>query len=238
MKIGIVTPIPGAVGVDSSGDILRLKAKARPGTEVTVVYVQGGKPTIEGAYDDALAVPGVLRTAIELERAGMDALVMNCTADTGVAAMKECVSIPVVAPMAASMYWAAQLAQRFSVITFMERTRLRFYETARSLGLSDRFASVELIDTSCEEDIETSNAVVEAIFDAGIRSMEKHDAHALIMGCTALEMAAGRVRERFKKADIPLIVLEPYSIALHMAEDMVDMGLTHSKLSFPNPREL
>lgn len=237
MKIGVISPIPGAIGVDDSGDIARLTAKARPGTELAFVYTQGGKPWIEGAYDDALAVPGVLKAAIEFEHSGMQAIVINCTADTGLNAVRECVSIPVVAPMMASMHLAAQLSSRFSIVTFMERTCLRFEEMARNLGLSDRLASVELI-SFYSENIENSDEMLEQLFEAGVRCVKEHKAHAMILGCTALEMAAGRLREKFKDAGIEILLLEPYSIALHLAEDLVDMGLSHSKLTYPSPREL
>jgi hypothetical protein len=34
-----------------------------------------------------------------------------------------------------------------------------------------------------------------------------------------------------------VLVLEPYTIALHLAEDLVEMGYTHSKLTYPYPKE-
>lgn len=237
MKIGVLSPISGAYCTDEAFDHKRLQAKARPGTEIIVSYARGGRNSIEGAYDDALATPSVLSTARELEKKGVDAIVINCTADTAASALKECLSVPVVAPMMASMYLAAQLSHRFCVVTFMARTRGRFWEMARSLGLGDRFTSVELISSDCENDIQNNDIVVTELVEAGKRNYECFGSHAMILGCTALEMVADKLKEEFEKIGLPMIVLEPYSIALHQAEDLVDMNLSQSKLSFPYPNE-
>ncbi len=232
MKIGIISPVAGGVGIDDAGDMVRLSARARRETELYFTYVKG-RSSIECAYDDALAIPGSIEAARKFEKNGMDALVINCTADTGCDAIRECVNIPVVAPMMASMYFAVQMASSFSVITFMPKTKGRFKEMARRLGLYDRLSSVEQIkdpgnQVACEE---TVFGIVEACETA----YKAHDAHAVILGCTALEIVTDKVRQELAKRNLPILILEPYTLALHTAEDMVEMQICHSKISYPRP---
>lgn len=237
MKIRVINPVPNAIGTSDAEDIIRLKVKARPGTELSFQYIDQGKESIESAYEDALAVPGVIKAAIEAEREGMQAIVINCTADTGLVPVRECVGIPVVAPTMASMHLAAQLSHRFSIVTFLDRTRIRFEEMAWNYGVSHRLASVRSLDVPLSQ-IHHGEELVNSLYKVGKDCFEVDHAHALIMGCTAFELVSDQLRDEFHRAGIPILVLEPYSIALHLAEDLVDMGITHNKLTYPFPKSL
>ena len=86
----------------------------RPNLNIKMTYIEKGPPVIESEYEDALAVPATVEEAIKAEKAGADAIVINCTADTGLEQCRECLTVPVVAPTQSTMYLAAQLAHKFS----------------------------------------------------------------------------------------------------------------------------
>jgi len=237
MKIRVINPVPNAIGTSYSKDIARLTEKARSGTDLSFCYIDQGKNSIESAYEDALAVPGTIRAAIKAEQEGMDAIVINCTSDTGLSPIRECVQIPVVAPTISSMYLAAQLAHRFSILTFLERTRVRFEEIAWNCGLSHRLASVRSIEVPLT-DIIHGKELVKNLFTIGKICIEIDGAHALIMGCTAFELVSNQLRDVFAQSGIPVQLLDPYSIALHLAEDLVEMGISQSKLTYPFPKAI
>ena len=69
---------------------------ARPDTVIRAVESAFGPPSIEGAYDDAFAVPGLLERIKEGEAEGADAHVIACFDDTGLDAARALANAPVV----------------------------------------------------------------------------------------------------------------------------------------------
>ncbi len=63
-------------------------------TTVTWAILERGPDSVEDYFDSALAVPDLIRIAQEAEADGVDALVINCMADPGLAALRQAVSIP------------------------------------------------------------------------------------------------------------------------------------------------
>src|SRR5258705_1703647 len=72
------------------------KRAARPDTVIRAVSSAFGPASIEGAYDDAFAVPGLLERIREGEAAGVDAHVIACFDDTGLDAARALADAPVV----------------------------------------------------------------------------------------------------------------------------------------------
>src|ERR1043166_4236083 len=95
---------------------------ARPDTVIRAVESGFGPPSIEGAYDDALAVPGLLERIMEGEAEGVDAHIIACFDDTGLDAARSLASAPVVGIGEAGFFAAATLAHRFSVVTTLSRS--------------------------------------------------------------------------------------------------------------------
>jgi allantoin racemase len=236
MKIWVVSPVPEApFGTPMEDDILRLDAAASQKTEVVCHYVDTAPRSIEGEYEDALAVPGTVAAAIQAEKDGADAIVINCTADTALDACRECVSVPVVAPTIAAVHLAAELAHKYSVLTFSEGTFVRFEKMAWRWGFWHKFASVRSVEIP-QADIEIGDSqLVDELFNIGKICVEKDGAHALVMGCTAFEIVSQPLRDRFTDAKIPVLVIEPYLVAFRQAELLVSMGISHSKLTYPIP---
>lgn len=237
MIITVITPIkpPPGSGEQSKDD--RILAAAGPQTEIRHIYAPDTPDVIESEYEDALAVPSTVRVAVEAQRNGADAIVINCTADTGLAACRECVSIPVVAPTLAAMHLAAQLAHRFSVLTFLERINERFEEMAWRWGLHHRLASVRSVEIPVLELADNSGALAERLFEAALQCYRDDGAHALILGCTDFEVVSQQVSALLQEAGTPVLLIEPYVVAVRQAEALVSMGIGHSKLTYPFPKK-
>ncbi len=238
MKILVINPVSGALGGDNEEELRRLAAFGAPGTEPVFQYLQHGPASIESDYEDALATIDTIRIAIEAEHQGAKGIVINCTCDTGLAACREAVSIPVVGTSMASMHLAAQLGHRFSVITFLKRTIPRFEDMAYRWGLGHKLASVRSVEIPLREATHDEEHLAGDLFEAGQACILEDGAHALILGCTAFELVSARLRSMFAEAELPVQLLEPYKIALRQVEGLVSMGLTHSKLTYPLPKKL
>src|SRR5689334_20168526 len=87
---------------------------ARPDTTIRAVESAFGPASIEGAYDDAFAVPGLLERIREGDAAGANAHVIACFDDTGLDAARALSDAPVVGIGEAGFHVATMLAHRFA----------------------------------------------------------------------------------------------------------------------------
>ena len=181
-----------------------------------------------------MAVQGVLRQVVAAEGDGADAVVVNCTADTAVQAAREAVRIPVVGVSEASFHLAAQLSDQFAVLTFAARIAPRFRSMARSWGLAHRLVAVRTIETPLEQ-VSHSEALIEGLVSEIRSAVTENGAHLVILGCTEFELSAGRVASRLQDEGFDVPLVKPFQTGIHLAESLVAMGISHSKLSYPPP---
>lgn len=208
---------------------------ARPGTHVTAVAIERGPVSIETRYDEALAVPGILRRVQQAEQAGADSVVIDCMADPGLQPARELVSIPVIGPAQAAMHLAAMLAHRFSVITALEATIPQVRQQIAGYGLAERAASVRSVNIPVLEMEGNEARLVEALIEQSFRAVTEDGAHIIIPGCTGMIGLAGRVQQGLAERGCPVPVIDPPWAAVKLAEALVDMRLGHSKRTYPAP---
>src|SRR6267378_1224678 len=84
---------------------------AAPGTRIVAVNPPVGPESIEGFYDDALAVPGLLAEIAKGEAQGVAAHVIACFDDTGLDAARALAVAPVVDGVAAAVALAEMLVR-------------------------------------------------------------------------------------------------------------------------------
>ncbi|MDR2156780.1 MAG: aspartate/glutamate racemase family protein, partial [Clostridiales Family XIII bacterium] len=154
MKIAVISPILAPEQGDGTGacrNSFRLRDCSKLCADFEFYYIEDGPKFIMNAYDDAFAVPALLRQAKKAEAKGADAIVVNCSADTGLRALREALSIPVIGPTEATMLFAVQLVDKFCVLTFDERINGRFERIARLLGLSHNLDCVQSVEIPFDE---------------------------------------------------------------------------------------
>lgn len=235
MRIRVVVPV-----TSKECEIRALEqysAAASGGTEISTVLLHKGPASVESAYEEALAGPDVLAQIVQAEKEGVDAVISNCMADPGVEAGREMVSIPVIGPAEASMHLAAMLGQRFSVVTILERLIPLFHHHAARIGLTRQLASVRAVNIPVLE-LDDRAGVASALVSQSIRAVREDMAHVIILGCTGMAGLAKSVEEGLREqgiADVP--VIDPATVALKVAEALADMGLSHSKRTYPAPTE-
>jgi allantoin racemase len=232
MKIRIVTPITthGFASADQFTDIIR------PDTELSHVEIEHGPASIESDYDEMLSQPDTVAKIIEAERDGMEAVVINCMGDPGMQAGREAVSIPVIGPCEATMHVASMLGHTFSVITVMQTLRRQFENQAKIYGVRDKLASVRGVEIPVLELEADHGRMVRSLTDEAVKCVEEDGAHVMLFGCTGMLGAAQEVEEGLRARGYDSVpVIDSMVWAIKMAEAMVDMGLRHSKLSWPVP---
>lgn len=210
---------------------------AGPGTEISVAQIERGPASIETAFDTALATPEVLRLIVEAERGGIDAVVIDCMDDPGMEAGRELVSIPVVGPSQAAMHVASMLGHRFSIVTILdERSVAPFENQAGRYGLAGMLASVRWVEIPVLGLHDDTDKMVQELVTESIAAVECDGAHAIIFGCTGMMGCAAQVESGLADAGhsgVP--VIDPTPTAVRLAESLVDLGLRHSKRTYPLP---
>ncbi len=213
------------------------RAAVRASTQLNVVCLEWGTASIEARVDDALAAPGVLQRAIEAEREGADAVIVNCMNDPGVLAAREAVRIPVIGPLEASMHLAAMLSHRFSIITTTTGDIPSVEELVQRYHLRQKLASVRALDIPVLELSEDLQATLQAMTTAAEVAVRQEGAGAIIPGCTLLAEITPQVVENLAARGIDVPVLNPPLVALRLAEMLIALGLSHSRRAYPTPNE-
>ena len=214
---------------------LTYQAVARPDTRVSVVCLEWGTASIEAYRDEALAVPGVLARAVEAERDGADAVIIDCMADPGLYAARELVAIPVVGPAQASMHLAAMLGHRFSILCVFESDIPAFEDQVARYGLATRLASVRTFNIAVLDLKEDAEVTLRRLVEVAEQAVREDGAHVVIPGCTGLAGLAPRIQAGLAGRGCEVPVLDPPTVALKLAESLVDLGYTASRRTYPPP---
>ena len=133
-KILIVNPNTTASMTKTIGEAAR--AVAAPGTEIVDVTSAMGPVSIEGFYDEAFAVPGLIQALLNAPDA--DAGIIACFDDTGLDAARSVAPFPVVGICEAALVTAGQLAKRIGVVTTLPRSIVPLEELVRRYGFAER----------------------------------------------------------------------------------------------------
>jgi allantoin racemase len=222
MRLNIVNPNTTAA---MTGTIAAAAAKAaRPGTKIRAVSSAFGPASIEGAYDDAFAVPGLLARIREGEADGAGAHVIACFDDTGLDAARALADAPVVGIGEAGFHLASLLAHRFAVVTTLSRSVPVLENSLLRYGLDRRCARVRATDVPVLElDNPASNA--RARIGAEIlRALEEDGAEAIVLGCAGMADLAASLAAEF---GVP--VIDGVAAAVVLAEGLAAIGLSTSK---------
>jgi allantoin racemase len=228
----LTSPMERTLGED---EIVRrqtvLQGFAAPGTDVTVRSIPHGPGSIESAYDAALVVPALLEKLSEADRDSFDAAIIGCFSDPGMDALREITQMPIVGPGASALHLAAQLGNRFSIISPGE-SRGRVETRMRALGLNDKFASVRGIAMSVLDLARDRGAALERIAEVGRNAVKSDGADILVLGC--MSMAFLEITGDLQKR-IGVPIVNPVAAAVKTAEMVAVLGLSHSKAAYPNP---
>jgi allantoin racemase len=209
---------------------------ASPGTQVGVVTLDWGTASIENYRDHALVIPDILNKTLAAERDGVDAVIVDCMGDPGVAAARELVSIPVIGPAEASMHLAAVLGHRFSVLTVLDSRTSMMEEQVARYGLSGKLASVRAFNIPVLELEKDPATTLKTLINISERCVREDGAHVIVPGCTGLAGMAPYIHAGLVEHGCDVPVLDPPPVAMKLAETLISLGLSHSKRTYATPK--
>jgi allantoin racemase len=233
IRVRVINPVITRSWEEETGEAYR--RAAGPGTAISVASLDWGPASIESYRDHALAVPDILHKAVAAEREGADAVIVDCMGDPGVYAARELVDIPVVGPAEASMHLAAMLGHRFSVLSVLDTRAPMMEDQAARYGLRGRLASVRAFNIPVLALADDPERTLQAVTACAVRAVREDGAHVIIPGCTGLAGLAPLIAAGLAAEGCEVPVLDPPSVAIKLAEMLVALGLSHSRLTYARP---
>jgi allantoin racemase len=220
MRIHIVNPNTTRSMTEKIG--AAAKAAASPGVDVTAVNPDFGPASIEGYFDEAFSVPGLIEEIGKAREA--DAFIIACFDDTGLDAARCATEAPVVGIGEAAFHMASLVAAKFSVVTTLSRSIIPIEHNLAKYGLIARCARVRAAAVpvlALEEPGSKARITIEKEI---ARALAEDGAEAIVLGCAGM---ADLARDLSRMAGVP--VLDGVACAVALAESLVRMGLKTSK---------
>ncbi len=221
MRLLVINPNTTASMTEKIG--LAACSAASPGTEVIAMNPASGPVSIEGYYDEALSVPGLLH--LIQTTPGYDAVIIACFDDTGLDAARCLIDKPVIGIGEAAYHFASMLSNKFSVVTTLARSVPALEHNLHKYGLSARCARVRSSEVAVLELEHPGSDACNRISAEIGRAAEEDRAEAIVLGCAGMADLAGRLA-----AEHGLPVLDGVTCAVKLAEAMVGLGLRTSRL--------
>ncbi|KQV28382.1 Asp/Glu/hydantoin racemase [Rhizobium sp. Root1203] len=221
MRILLVNPNTTASMTEKAA--IAARAVAAAGTDIIPATSRMGPASIEGHYDGALAIPGLLSELRERVAAGYDAAVVACFDDTGLEAARSFADVPVLGLCESAIATAGFLAQRFTVVTTLERSRVLIENLVRRYGMGER-AKVRASDIPVLELDDPASGAIATLRAEIERALREDGAEAIVLGCAGMTDLARELQAIY---GVP--VVDGVTAAVKQAEALVSLGLSTSK---------
>lgn len=232
MNISVVT---ASTLTDLTSDE-EIQGMVGPGTVAKATSIATGPKSLATELELAFTVPGTVRAVIEEAREGADAVVIDCMLDPGLAAAREAVEVPVVGAAESGMHLAAMLAHEFSIVTVTDTIRPSLEQGAERYGLRSKLASVRAVDLPMDEFEADLERLLRLLVEQSVAAIEDDGAHAILFGCTGMKSCVtGLERELAQRGYPGVPVVDPLPAAVKMAELLVDLQLSQSRLTYVPP---
>ena len=234
-RIKMIFPVPMSEATRPLVESQLPASLMRPDIDVSFVGAGQVMTLADSYYDMALMELAVIEAGIKAEEEGYDAVCVNTVSDSGLSALRSRLSIPVLAPGIAAFHTACMLGQKFSILTMWSRWYPLYRKTLKEYGLESRLASIRSIDVRPDTEalLEGKEEVVFAkLLEAGRLAIEQDGADVIVLGSTTMHQS-----HAYLARHLPVPVLNPGLIAYKMCEVLLDLGLCHSKIAYPNPEQ-
>lgn len=209
------------------------QAVANPGTQIIATNPAMGPVSIEGHYDEALAVVGLLEEIRKGESEDVDGYVIACFGDPGLLAARELTRSPVIGIAEAAMHAASLIATSFSIVTTLSRTRIIAQHLVENYGMIRFCRNIRSTDLAVL-DLESDGNARKIITGECRQALIEDGAEAIVLGCSGMASLAKEISQ-----EIGAPVIDGVGAAVKFVEVLVSLGLETSKvdsLAFPIPK--
>lgn len=222
MRLLVVNPNTTASMTETIGAAAR--SVAAPGTEIIARNPEFGPVSVEGYYDEAFCVPGLIAEVKRGVAEGVDGTIVACFDDPGIDAARTVAASPLIGICEAALKTASLIAERFSIVTTLSRAVPTIERLAQCYGVAHqchiRAADIPVLS------LEDPNSGAGQRIRAEISAALKEDgAQAVVLGCAGMaDLTASLTRE----FGIP--VIDGVAAAVKLIEGLVALGLVPARV--------
>jgi allantoin racemase len=232
-KVLVVVPFPMSEE-NRRGRESQLRAvKLGPGVEFHFRPVRAAPANYTSEHDSVLADVSILDACKSAQAEGYDAVCIDTMSDSGLAAARSVLDIPVIGPGRASMLTALMLGERFSILIMWDRWRPLYRKAIAELGLGARVASIRSIGVRPDNQALLAGKEEEVfplLLAAAEKCVAEDGAEVILLGSTTMHQA-----HAYLAARLPVPVINPGPLTYKLAESALALGLRHSRKAFPQP---
>ncbi|MDE8652007.1 aspartate/glutamate racemase family protein [Novosphingobium album (ex Liu et al. 2023)] len=231
VKMIVPVPVPQAALAAFASQIP--PGLLHPGIAVEFGCAARGGGTLDSLYEGAIADAFCLEAGARAEEEGFAAVCINSMSDSGVAALRSRLTIPVVGTAQATYHLACQLGKRFSILSMWDRWAWLYDKVLHEQGLAHRLASIREIGVrpdTAELLAGKEDSVFPLLLDAARRALDEDGADVLVLGSTTMHQSHAWLAER-----LAVPVLNPGLVGFKTCEMLLDLGLAHSKRAYRAP---
>ena len=195
--------------------------------------VKAGPVNYSSHHDFVLADVANFEAGCRAQEEGFSAVCIDTMSDSGVAALRSVLDIPVFGPGKVSMLTALMLGERFSILTMASRWKPLYKKALDELGLHHKCASVRAIEVAPDNQALLAGKeedVFPLLEAAARRAIEEDGADVLILGSTTMHQSHAWLSQR-----LPVPVINPGPLSYKMAEAALGLDLAQSRQAYPRP---
>jgi len=239
-KIAIIPPIP-LIPYEQNRRLERYQTLAGTETFVAIRQLKGGPLLTDNEYDLFWASVYMVLEAEAAESEGFDAVIIDCTADTGIVEMRQSLSIPVVGALEAGIEDACKRnpKEKVSVLALDEDWKRMITSKLIDYNLLDSISSVECVGLhvySPENEKGLDQTESRRFFQNLCRAGEAAvaaGARVVVLGSTTVIVE----RERLEK-HLGIRVVDPGASALRKAKVLIDKKYLKEDFTFKKENKI
>ena len=232
-RVLVVVPFPMSAENRRAREAQLEAVKLGPDIEFHFRAVRAAPANYTSEHDSVLADISILDACKGAQHEGYDAVCIDTMSDSGLAAARSVLDIPVIGPGRASMLVALMLGERFSILIMWERWRQLYRKPIAELGLGARCASIRSIGVTPDNRTLLAgkeDEVFPLLLEAARACIAEDGAEVILLGSTTMHQAHGYLAAR-----LPVPVINPGPLTYKLAEAALALGLRHSRKAFPQP---
>lgn len=233
-NILVLVPFPLSDSELANRKAQSISVKLDSETKLHYRTVKAAPRTYVSQEDYVLADLSLLEAGLTAEKDGFDAVCVDTVSDSGVAALRSALSIPIVGPGRTMFLTALMLGERFSIIAMWKDWFGLYKKTLTELNMSKKCASMRAIDIT-PDSRNLLGGKEEKIFPLLLKTAQKclleDGADVICLGSTTMHQAHEWLSDK-----LPIPVINPGPLSYKVAESMISLGLTHSRKTYPSPK--
>lgn len=232
-KVLVIVPFPMSEENRRAREAQLEVVQLGPGIDFHFRPVRAAPANYTSEHDSVLADISIVDACKNAQAEGYDAVCIDTMSDSGLAAARSLLDIPVIGPGRASMLTALMLGERFSILIMWDRWRHLYRKTLAELALGARCASIRSIGVTPDNQALLAgkeDEVFPLLLEAARACIEEDGAEVILLGSTTMHQAHGYLAAR-----LAVPVINPGPLTYKLAEAALALGLTHSRKAFPKP---